>query len=85
MFNCKQCFDGNLGRQEMKQDEKNHNTILEPIFHNTFLDNTRLYIGLLMSMKLASNVSVYAKRKGSGNEYDCMEIVGVFFCSFFFS
>lgn len=31
-----------------------------------------------MSLKLASNVAVYAKRKGRGNEFDCMQIVGVF-------
>lgn len=31
-----------------------------------------------MSLKLASNVSVYVKRKGRGDEFDCLQIVGVF-------
>lgn len=63
----------------MEQDERNHNTILVSTFHDTSLDNTRLYMDPFMSLKLASNVSVYVKRKGSGNKFDCMEIIGFFF------
>lgn len=79
MSNGKQCFDGNLRRQEMKQDARSQNTVLEPTFHDTSLDNTRLYSNLLMSLNLASNVSVYVKRKGNSNELDRMEVVVVVF------
>lgn len=63
----------------MKQGERNHNTAPEPASHDTSLENSRLYRDLLVSLNLASEVSVFVKWKGSGNEFDCMEIVGFFF------